>query len=524
VTPAAGSVPAAAAGGLTALGCLLAAAGWWALRPQRRREVQQRRGGVRKTGRTKLAAAAPLAAAFLCLTAASGLTPPTAAGPVGGLPGEPEALLTPDTEAAADLGAIDALLRQEKWDAALASLRAKQKHIAGRNGGLGEWLERIALAEAGLGLGEQALWHWAEANGLYRGLFDARELRAFGTAGEILAGHPRREPGQAPPGMTLEPLGPEVQSVVRTAGEMPHFAPGPWAPRQWLRLEIVVDEQGRPRDPLVLSARSDEAAYLALEALHDWRFSPATKHGQPVAVLHSVDINPPGTRPLAKIITLSSEAAAIESLLRRQQWQEAAVQAERRWYSLLDSPSAGGAQEAERAALGLTMAFRALAQAGLNANAWAICRWEAAQSLMPSLHDLDLSPYGSAGKAVAAWQKEAFNSPFRRFSSLSQLAQSPEKKEFTKPVRTGDAAQPYYPKAARRQHLTGKVILESILDTNGRICAPYVLRPAAADEEVPFAASALDAVCDWRFKPATIDGQPVKLYYTVTVNFEIRGR
>jgi outer membrane biosynthesis protein TonB len=41
---------------------------------------------------------------------------------------------------------------------------------------------------------------------------------------------------------------------------------------------------------------------------------------------------------------------------------------------------------------------------------------------------------------------------------------------------------------------------------------------------VPFAASALDAVCDWRFKPATLDGRPVKVYYTLTVNFEIGGR
>lgn len=33
-----------------------------------------------------------------------------------------------------------------------------------------------------------------------------------------------------------------------------------------------------------------------------------------------------------------------------------------------------------------------------------------------------------------------------------------------------------------------------------------------------FRSAALDAVMTWKFKPATLDGQPVKVYYTLTVN------
>jgi TonB family protein len=34
--------------------------------------------------------------------------------------------------------------------------------------------------------------------------------------------------------------------------------------------------------------------------------------------------------------------------------------------------------------------------------------------------------------------------------------------------------------------------------------------------------AALEAVQNWRFKPATLQGRPVKVYYTLTVNFQVQ--
>jgi TonB family protein len=34
--------------------------------------------------------------------------------------------------------------------------------------------------------------------------------------------------------------------------------------------------------------------------------------------------------------------------------------------------------------------------------------------------------------------------------------------------------------------------------------------------------SAMDAVKTWRFKPATLHGQPVKVYFNLTVNFTLQ--
>ena len=481
-------------------------------------------GGARRrrpwrAWRATMAAVLP---AFLLAMIIGGRTPATAGQAVAAGSGdEPLRLPRDRARAAPDFSEIDGLLRQRQWTAAQAQLRAGETRLIAWPGGRGRWLARLAVAEAGSGQSDQALWHWAVANALDAGLFSGQELGAFGDAGALLAAHPGRQDGKAPLGMSVEPAGPEVEGEVKTQGELPRLTRGDWSPRQWLRLELVIDEQGRLRDPLVLSARSAEAAYRALEAMRDWRFAPAKKRGQPVATLHTMVVNPPGSLALDKIINPSAQTQAIEGMLRRQQWRQAAGAAERHWYALLDSISPGQGQEAERAALGVTMALWALAREGLDPKEqdWARCRWEAAQSLMPTLYDLDLSAYGPAGQTLAAWRSEAYTAPFRppRAGPPADKRQP----DVTKPEKI-EARAPYYPPAAKKQHLSGKVILASIIDHAGRVRDPVILVPEQAGDLVPFAASAVDTVCDWRFKPATVDGRPVKVYYTLTVSFAVR--
>jgi TonB family protein len=477
------------------------------------------RGGSARRWRATVAAVLPV---WLLAVLFGGLAPAAAPGPAAAASlGDSPPTMTPDpVRAARDLAEIDALLRQGNWTAALAQLRTEETPFLVRPAGRGEWLARVAVAEAGSGQRDQALWHWAVANALARGLFTDQELSAFGDAGALLAEHRGRQPGKAPPGMSIEPPGPEVVGEVKTKGELPQLAHGAWSPREWLRLEVVIDEQGRVRDPVVLSARSGEAAYRTLEAIGDWRFEPAKKRGQPVATLHTLVVNPPGRRALDQVINLSAQAKAIEGMLRRQEWRQAADEAHRLWYALLDNTGRGHNQEPERAALGMTMALWALAREGMDpGNAWARCRWEAAQALMPTLYELDLSPYGSAGQALAAWRSESFTAP--RQAPLVRPPTEQPRGEVTKPQKIA-ARAPYYPPAAKKERLNGQVILEAIIDTEGRVRNPSILVPAEAGDLVTFAASAVDTVCDWRFKPAMLEGRPVKVYYTLTVNFETR--
>lgn len=49
-------------------------------------------------------------------------------------------------------------------------------------------------------------------------------------------------------------------------------------------LDFVIDETGQPRMPVLVSAAHEEFANHAAAALSQWRFTPPTRRGQPVAV------------------------------------------------------------------------------------------------------------------------------------------------------------------------------------------------------------------------------------------------
>jgi protein TonB len=62
------------------------------------------------------------------------------------------------------------------------------------------------------------------------------------------------------------------------------------------------------------------------------------------------------------------------------------------------------------------------------------------------------------------------------------------------------------------------VIVETIIDGNGNVTDVRVLKglPMGLD------ASAIDAVKKWKFKPGTLNGQPVPVIFTLTVNFTVQ--
>ncbi|MEO8276796.1 MAG: energy transducer TonB [Thermoanaerobaculia bacterium] len=89
--------------------------------------------------------------------------------------------------------------------------------------------------------------------------------------------------------------------------------------------------------------------------------------------------------------------------------------------------------------------------------------------------------------------------------------------EITKPERLG-GAQPAYTELARKARIQGVVIVEAVIDKEGRVTNVRVLKglPMGLDQ------SAVDAVKNWRFKPATLNGRPVSVYYSLTVNFRLQ--
>lgn len=84
------------------------------------------------------------------------------------------------------------------------------------------------------------------------------------------------------------------------------------------------------------------------------------------------------------------------------------------------------------------------------------------------------------------------------------------------PVKIADVA-PVYPGIARNAHIEGVVILEAVLDAQGRVQSVRVLRSVDMLDR-----AAVDAVQQWRFTPALLNGQAVPVVMTVTVNFTLQ--
>jgi TonB family protein len=88
--------------------------------------------------------------------------------------------------------------------------------------------------------------------------------------------------------------------------------------------------------------------------------------------------------------------------------------------------------------------------------------------------------------------------------------------EIKPPMKVYDV-KPAYPPAAQADRIEGVVIVEAILDANGRVADARVLKSIPLLDD-----AALEAVRQWQFEPPLVDGQPRAVLMTTTVNFRLQ--
>lgn len=171
-----------------------------------------------------------------------------------------------------------------------------------------------ALAAAGLGKEEEAVWFWHTAQNLDPE-FRTAELDSYGKAGEFLERNRLRKRGEAD--ATVQPVRAEgaIQPPVLKIGKAPRLPASLWklAGKESLVVQCVVDKDGRPRDPVIVSgSRVPSYTHSALLALRDWRFTPAQSAQGAVPVLWNVRIAPenvaiPGLQGPRRTVPLQEE-------------------------------------------------------------------------------------------------------------------------------------------------------------------------------------------------------------------------
>jgi len=76
---------------------------------------------------------------------------------------------------------------------------------------------------------------------------------------------------------------------------------------------------------------------------------------------------------------------------------------------------------------------------------------------------------------------------------------------------------PIYPSLAKNQHVSGNVLIDALIDANGRVTTMKVISGPTLLHQ-----SAMDALRQWKYQPATLDGKAVPMHLTVTLQFRLQ--
>ncbi len=105
-----------------------------------------------------------------------------------------------------------------------------------------------------------------------------------------------------------------------------------------------------------------------------------------------------------------------------------------------------------------------------------------------------------------------------RCSSAPTLSKTRLKVSNISPGQLIHRVEPTYPRIANAIHLQGEVKLHAIIARDGSI------EDLSVTSGHPLlAAAAMDAVKQWRYRPFLLNGQPVEVETTITVNFRRSG-
>ena len=134
-------------------------------------------------------------------------------------------------------------------------------------------LALLSVVEEKQGRYDDAAWHWQEV----QAMTGTADLSSFG-APALVAKIPARRLDEAPAGLAVRKEGdggPPLTPARRVSGEAAKL-PGSRRPMPLgIRVQVIVDAEGRVRQPVVAASTSAILTYVVLEAMRGWRFTPA---------------------------------------------------------------------------------------------------------------------------------------------------------------------------------------------------------------------------------------------------------
>jgi TonB family protein len=282
-------------------------------------------------------------------------------------------------------------------------------------------------------------------------------------------------------------------------------------------------EKHRGKTPLLLGS----AASLALVGLGTWYFLT-----RPEAAVPAATAAPPSTTPAPEVLAAQAKVKELEEKL-------AAMEAERQQAEARAAEDATKRLEAQAKAKGQEVDPAAVQKAQDEAR-------QKAQAEQDRRQQAELRRVQEEKRAEEARLLED-----RRKSEEAAAATAAPERAATPPSMSPAAVEPTtttlvglragtlvnvadvgviapivekkpaleYPPMAMRQRVEGTVELSALVDDKGAVTDAQVV--SAPGGRTGLAEAALDNVKRWRYRPATKDGIPVKVWITVRVRFEL---
>lgn len=106
-------------------------------------------------------------------------------------------------------------------------------------------------------------------------------------------------------------------------------------------------------------------------------------------------------------------------------------------------------------------------------------------------------------------------------SSASPVAPAPEiktpqPKSNVQEARLSKSVPPEYPELAKSAHVSGDVVMDALIDPYGNVTSLKVISGPPLLHR-----AAVNALRQWKYEPARLDGQPVAVHLAVTLNFHL---
>lgn len=179
--------------------------------------------------------------------------------------------------------------------------------------------------------------------------------------------------------------------------------------------------------------------------------------------------------------------------------------------SMMDNLNTG---QAAAYTMGLTVAYRAVAEAGLGNYEEADWYRHVALAMAPQVAQLDTRPFGDPGAWFTGREPDAANP--NSMASSTMLADDAPRPMRADPVCTYKK-MPKYPLGAVLGKVSAPVIVHVLIDSDGTVRHPTVVSQQLAPTLIY---AATEAVRQWQFQPATLDGKACPMEFDLTVSFQ----